>query len=102
MKNVVLIGFMGVGKGSVAREVIKNSKYLVVFGKEDYIKLLDGLGGEAYREGDMLYVITSIDYVEFVLKRIYQRLHYKLEEGRIERNLDDKLNVLSEYIVFRL
>jgi len=30
MKNVVLIGFMGVGKGSVAREVIKNSEYMTI------------------------------------------------------------------------
>jgi shikimate kinase len=30
MKNVVLIGFMGVGKGSVAREVIKHSDYLAI------------------------------------------------------------------------
>jgi len=30
MKNVVLIGFMGVGKGSVAREVVKNSKYMAI------------------------------------------------------------------------
>jgi shikimate kinase len=30
MKNIVLIGFMGVGKGSVAREVIKNSKYMAI------------------------------------------------------------------------
>lgn len=30
MKNVILIGFMGVGKGSVAREVIKNSKYMAI------------------------------------------------------------------------
>lgn len=29
-KNVVLIGFMGVGKGSVAREVIKNSSYIAI------------------------------------------------------------------------
>jgi len=29
-KNVVLIGFMGVGKGSVAREVTKNSDYLAI------------------------------------------------------------------------
>lgn len=28
--NIVLIGFMGVGKGSVAREVIKNSRYLAI------------------------------------------------------------------------
>ena len=30
MQNVILIGFMGVGKGSVAREVIKNSKYMAI------------------------------------------------------------------------
>jgi len=28
MKNIILIGFMGVGKGTVAREVAKNSKYI--------------------------------------------------------------------------
>ena len=30
MKNIVLIGFMGVGKGSVAREVIKSSDYMAI------------------------------------------------------------------------
>ncbi|QSZ42431.1 shikimate kinase [Sulfurimonas aquatica] len=30
MKNVILIGFMGVGKGSVAREVIKSSEYIAI------------------------------------------------------------------------
>jgi len=30
MRNVILIGFMGVGKGSVAREVIKNSSYMAI------------------------------------------------------------------------
>ncbi|RLA76963.1 MAG: shikimate kinase, partial [Epsilonproteobacteria bacterium] len=30
MKNVILIGFMGVGKGSVAREVVKNSNYIAI------------------------------------------------------------------------
>jgi shikimate kinase len=29
-KNIILIGFMGVGKGSVAREVVKNSKYMTI------------------------------------------------------------------------
>ncbi len=29
-KNIILIGFMGVGKGSVAREVIKNSDYIAI------------------------------------------------------------------------
>lgn len=30
MKNIILIGFMGVGKGSVAREVIKLSDYISI------------------------------------------------------------------------
>ncbi len=30
MKNLIFIGFMGVGKGSVAREVVKNSKYIAI------------------------------------------------------------------------
>ena len=30
MKNIILIGFMGVGKGSVAREVIKHSEYVAI------------------------------------------------------------------------
>jgi len=30
VKNIILIGFMGVGKGSVAREVVKNSKYIAI------------------------------------------------------------------------
>lgn len=30
MKNIILIGFMGVGKGSVAREVVKNSRYIAI------------------------------------------------------------------------
>lgn len=30
MNNIVLIGFMGVGKGSVAREVVKHSEYIAI------------------------------------------------------------------------
>jgi shikimate kinase len=30
MKNIVLIGFMGVGKGSVAREMVKRSRFVSV------------------------------------------------------------------------
>ena len=30
MKNIIFIGFMGVGKGSVAREVVKNSEYIAI------------------------------------------------------------------------
>ncbi len=30
MKNIILIGFMGVGKGSVAREIVKTSSYIAL------------------------------------------------------------------------
>jgi len=30
MKNIILIGFMGVGKGSVAREVVKHAEYIAI------------------------------------------------------------------------
>jgi len=30
VKNIILIGFMGVGKGSVAREVVKHSDYVAI------------------------------------------------------------------------
>jgi len=30
VKNIILIGFMGVGKGSVAREVVKQSEYIAL------------------------------------------------------------------------
>jgi shikimate kinase len=30
MKNIVLIGFMGVGKGSVAREVLQHAEYVAI------------------------------------------------------------------------
>ncbi len=30
MKNIILIGFMGVGKGSVAREIVKHSDYVAI------------------------------------------------------------------------
>jgi len=30
MKNIIFIGFMGVGKGSVAREVVKQSSYIAI------------------------------------------------------------------------
>ncbi|MDD2780331.1 shikimate kinase [Sulfuricurvum sp.] len=40
MKNVVLIGFMGVGKGSVAREIVKQSN-LVALDTDDIIESME-------------------------------------------------------------
>lgn len=40
MKNIVLIGFMGVGKGSVAREIVKQSR-LVALDTDDVIESME-------------------------------------------------------------
>ena len=40
MKNIILIGFMGVGKGSVAREIIRNST-LVGIDTDDIIESME-------------------------------------------------------------
>jgi shikimate kinase len=40
MKNIVLIGFMGVGKGSIAREIVKQSN-LVALDTDDIIESME-------------------------------------------------------------
>jgi len=55
LKNIVLIGFMGVGKGSIAREIIKQSNYIAI-DTDDLIESMENrkikkifaLEGEAY------------------------------------------------------
>ncbi len=39
--NIILIGFMGVGKGSVAREVIKHSKKYMTIDTDDLIESME-------------------------------------------------------------
>lgn len=41
MKNIVLIGFMGVGKGSVAREMVQQSGDLVALDTDDIIESME-------------------------------------------------------------
>lgn len=58
MHNIILIGFMGVGKGSVAREVIKHSAYIAI-DTDDIIESMENRRikkifareGEAYFRG---------------------------------------------------
>jgi len=51
MKNIVLIGFMGVGKGSVAREVIKHSDYIAI-DTDDLIESMENRKIKAIFETD--------------------------------------------------
>lgn len=40
MKNIILIGFMGVGKGSIAREIVKKSRF-VALDTDDIIESME-------------------------------------------------------------
>lgn len=51
MKNIILIGFMGVGKGSVAREVIKHSDYIAI-DTDDLIESMENRKVKAIFEQD--------------------------------------------------
>ena len=71
-KNIVLIGFMGVGKGSIARELIKMSEYIAI-DTDDLIESMENLtiqkifsqnGGEYFRKLEKkvaIWLESSID-----------------------------------------
>ncbi len=58
MKNIIFIGFMGVGKGSIAREMVQNSSYMAI-DTDDLIESMENrkvkkifeTEGEAYFRG---------------------------------------------------
>jgi shikimate kinase len=45
-KNIILIGFMGIGKGSVAREVIKHSDYIAI----DTVDLIESMENKTVKK----------------------------------------------------
>jgi shikimate kinase len=51
MKNIVLIGFMGVGKGSIARDIVKFSKYVAV-DTDDVIESMENRSVKSIFEQD--------------------------------------------------
>ena len=51
MENVIFIGFMGVGKGSIAREIVKNSDYIAI-DTDDLIESMENRSVKAIFESD--------------------------------------------------
>ncbi|MEO1953481.1 MAG: shikimate kinase [Campylobacterales bacterium] len=51
MKNIILIGFMGVGKGTIAREIIKHSGYMAI-DTDDIIESMENKKIKAIFEDD--------------------------------------------------
>jgi len=63
MKNVVLIGFMGVGKGSIAREVAKNSLYMTI----DTDDLIESMENKKIKQ---IFEDSGEDYFRNLEKRV--------------------------------
>ncbi len=72
MKNVVLIGFMGVGKGSVAREVIKHSDYIAI-DTDDLIESMEN------RKIKAIFVDEGEKYFRKLEKRVAQWLESSVQ-----------------------
>ena len=62
MNNIILIGFMGVGKGSVAREVIKHSDYIAM----DTDDLIESMENRR---------IKNIDRISFIICYLIPNSH---------------------------
>jgi len=63
LKNIILIGFMGVGKGSVAREMVKDSD-LVAIDTDDLIESMENRKIKAIFESD------GEDYFRLLEKKV--------------------------------
>ena len=76
MKNIVLIGFMGVGKGSIAREVIKLSDYIAV-DTDDLIESMENTSVKKIFENE------SEEYFRKLEKKVAQWLESSVENTLI-------------------
>jgi shikimate kinase len=63
MKNIVLIGFMGVGKGSVAREMVKQSD-LVALDTDDIIESMEN------RSVKKIFVVEGEEYFRELERKV--------------------------------
>jgi shikimate kinase len=75
VKNIVLIGFMGVGKGSIAREVAKNSKYMTV-DTDDMIESMQNskIKNIFEREGEAYFRKLEKDVAQWLEKSVKNTL----------------------------
>jgi len=76
MKNVILIGFMGVGKGSVAREVTQNSDYMTI-DTDDLIESLEN------RKIKHIFESEGEEYFRKLEKRVAQWLETSVQNTLI-------------------
>ncbi len=76
MKNIILIGFMGVGKGSVAREVVKHSKYMTI-DTDDLIESMEN------RKIKQIFQDDGEEYFRNLEKRVSQWLEHSVRDTLI-------------------
>ncbi len=62
MKNIILIGFMGVGKGTIARELFKQSNYFVI----DTDDLIESLENRKIKD---IFAEEGEEYFRFLEKK---------------------------------
>lgn len=76
MKNIVLIGFMGVGKGSVARELIKHSDYMTI-DTDDLIESMEN------RKVKTIFDLEGEEYFRTLEKRVARWLEESVKNTLI-------------------
>lgn len=76
MKNIILIGFMGVGKGSVAREIVKLSKLVSV----DTDDMIESMENRSVKE---IFVTDGEKYFRSLEKKIAKWLEHNVENTLI-------------------
>lgn len=76
MKNIVLIGFMGVGKGSVAREMVKRSR-LVSLDTDDIIESMEN------RKIKKIFAEEGEEYFRSLERKVARWLQKKVDRTLI-------------------
>lgn len=72
MKNIVLIGFMGVGKGSIAREIVKKSSF-VALDTDDIIESMEN------RKIKKIFAEEGEEYFRALERKVARWLQKKVE-----------------------
>ncbi len=76
MKNIVLIGFMGVGKGSIAREALKYSSYMTI-DTDDIIESMEN------RKIKKIFEVNGEEYFRKLEKRVAKWLETSVHDTLI-------------------
>jgi len=76
MKNIVVIGFMGVGKGSVAREVIQHSEYMTI-DTDDLIESMEN------RKIKSIFEVEGEEYFRKLERKVAKWLQHSVKNTLI-------------------